>query len=96
MNHDNDFDGMDEGGFGGGDPLGLKRRRSKRLPPFMQDVNFSFDYKDPQKLRLFITERGKIVPRRVSGLSARQQRDLALSVKRAQNIALLPYTKGDV
>lgn len=52
-----------------------------------------FDYKDPQQLRYFITDRGKIVPRRVSGLSARQQRDLALAVKRARNIALLPYTK---
>lgn len=92
MNHDNGFDGMDEGGFGGGDPLGLKRRRSKRLPPFMQDVNFSFDYKDPQKLRLFITERGKIVPRRITGLSAKQQRELAVAIKRARNIALLPYT----
>ena len=56
----------------------------------MSDID---DYKDPQQLRYFITDRGKIVPRRVSGLSARQQRDLALAVKRARNIALLPYTK---
>jgi small subunit ribosomal protein S18 len=51
-----------------------------------------FDYKDPQQLKYFITERGKIVPRRISGLSAKQQRQLTLAVKRARNIALLPYT----
>ncbi|NOU27521.1 MAG: 30S ribosomal protein S18 [Polyangiaceae bacterium] len=54
--------------------------------------DFRFDYKDPQLLRYFISERGRIVPRRVSGLSARQQRDLCLAVKRARNIALLPFT----
>ncbi|MGB5811201.1 MAG: 30S ribosomal protein S18, partial [Polyangiales bacterium] len=48
--------------------------------------------KDPQQLRHFITDRGKIVPRRISGLSAKQQRDLTRAIKRARNIALLPYT----
>jgi small subunit ribosomal protein S18 len=56
--------------------------------------DFEFDYKDPQTLSYFISDRGKIVPRRVSGLSARQQRSLALAIKRARGIALLPYTKG--
>lgn len=68
-------------------------RRGKKLA---QRLNLTrdheFDYKDPQTLKYFITERGKIVPRRVSGLSARQQRSLALAVKRARNIALLPFT----
>ncbi|MBX3259750.1 MAG: 30S ribosomal protein S18 [Labilithrix sp.] len=54
--------------------------------------SYRFDYKDVQTLRHFITERGKLVPRRISGLSARQQRDLATAVKRARNIALLPFT----
>lgn len=76
------------------DPLGLRRKRGgrKRAPAFTQELGFKFDYKDPQQLRYFITERGKIVPRRISGLSAKQQRQLTLAIKRARNIALLPYT----
>ena len=73
---------------------GGKRRRGgkkKSLGP-AADPNYRFDYKDPQQLKYFITDRGKIVPRRVSGLTARQQRDLTLAIKRARNIALLPYT----
>lgn len=54
-----------------------------------------FDYKDVSLLRQFLTDRGKICPRRITGLNARQQRDLARAIHRARNIALLPYTKGD-
>ena len=53
------------------------------------------DYKDPQGLRYFVTERGKIVPRRISGLCAKHQRSVQLAVKRARNIALLPFTSND-
>ncbi len=76
------------------DPLGIRRRRNgrKRAPTFTKEPGFHFDYKDPQQLRYFITDRGKIVPRRISGLSAKQQRELTVAVKRARNIALLPYT----
>ena len=76
------------------DPLGLRRKRGgrKRPPSFTTEPDFAFDYKDPQQLKYFITERGKIVPRRISGLSAKQQRALTLAIKRARNIALLPYT----
>ena len=76
------------------DPLGIRRRRGgrKRPPGFTLDEDFEFDYKDPQQLKYFITERGKIVPRRITGLTARQQRALTLAVKRARNVALLPYT----
>lgn len=75
------------------DPLGIRRRAGrKRAPTFVNDPDFVFDYKDPQTLRHFITERGKIVPRRISGLSARQQRALTRAIKRARMIALLPYT----
>ena len=49
------------------------------------------DYKDVDLLRRFITERGKILPRRVTGLTAKQQRQLTKSIKRARTIALLPY-----
>jgi small subunit ribosomal protein S18 len=76
------------------DPLGLRRKRGgkKRPPAFTTEPDFEFDYKDPQQLKYFITERGKIVPRRISGLTARQQRALTLAIKRARNISLLPYT----
>ena len=50
------------------------------------------DYKDPQALKYFITDRGKIVPRRISGNCARHQRKVQLAVNRARNIALLPFT----
>ncbi len=81
-------------GQGDSDPLGIRRRRGgkKRAPSFVVEPGFTFDYKDPQQLKYFITERGKIVPRRVSGLTAKQQRQLTTAVKRARNIALLPYT----
>lgn len=76
------------------DPLGIRRRRGgkKRAPSFTLEPGFTFDYKDPQQLKYFITERGKIVPRRISGLDARQQRELTVAVKRARMIALLPFT----
>ncbi len=53
----------------------------------------SVDYKDVDTLRKFINERGKIVSRRVSGLSAKQQRMVTRAVKRARNMALLPFTR---
>jgi small subunit ribosomal protein S18 len=80
-------------GRGGDDPLGLRRRAGrKRAPAFTADPDFEFDYKDPQTLRHFITERGKIVPRRISGLSAKQQRELTKAIKLARKISLLPFT----
>jgi small subunit ribosomal protein S18 len=76
------------------DPLGLRRRRGgrKRPPSFTTEPDFIFDYKDAQRLKYFLTDRGKIVPRRISGLTARQQRALTLAIKRARQIALLPFT----
>ncbi|MCR5757862.1 MAG: 30S ribosomal protein S18, partial [Selenomonas sp.] len=50
------------------------------------------DYKDVAKLRRFITERGKILPRRISGNCAKHQRQVTVAIKRARNIALLPFT----
>jgi small subunit ribosomal protein S18 len=96
---DDDVGGGDKGavvreGRSESDPLGIRRRRGgrKRPPSFTLEPDFIFDYKDPQQLRFFLTDRGKIVPRRISGLTARQQRALTLAVKRARNIALLPFT----
>ena len=91
--------GRDDGGStpppgrgGSDDPLGLRRRTGrKRAPSFTADPDFSFDYKDPQTLRHFITERGKVVPRRISGNCAKHQRKVALAIKRARMIALMPF-----
>ncbi len=52
------------------------------------------DYKDEKLLSRFLTERGKILPRRLSGVTARHQRQLAVAIKRARYLAILPYIKG--
>ena len=52
----------------------------------------AIDYKDPQALKYFISERGKVVPRRISGNCALHQRKINQAIKRARNIALLPFT----
>lgn len=67
------------------------RRRRRKSCPFCADQTVVIDYKDPKLLRRFITERGKIVPRRVSGVCARHQRSLALAIKRSRHIAFLPF-----
>ena len=61
----------------------------KRLSPIKPTD--PIDYKDVELLRKFITERGKILPRRITGLTAQQQRTLTVAVKRARSIALLPF-----
>jgi len=68
------------------------RRGRKRVCSFCVDKVESIDYKDIGKLKKHITERGKILPRRISGNCAKHQRGLTLAIKRARNIALLPYT----
>ena len=67
-----------------------RRRRTSRLTAERIDY---IDYKDVKLLQTFIAENGKILPRRLSGLSAYQQRKVTEAIKRARNIALLPYTK---
>ena len=49
------------------------------------------DYKDPSRLKRFLTERGKGLPRRITGLSAKQQRSVSLAIQRARHLSLLPY-----
>ena len=58
---------------------------------FCVDKLTHIDYKDTARLRKFITERGKIMPRRMSGVCAEHQRELAIAIKRARIVALLPY-----
>ena len=73
----------------------LRRGTRRRGCGFCGDENVAIDYKDPQALRYFVTERGKIVPRRVSGNCAKHQREITLAIKRARNIALLPFTSNE-
>ncbi len=69
---------------------GPKRPRRK-VCAFCVDKATHIDYKDISKLRRFLSERGKIVPRRVTGTCARHQRALTTAIKRARHVALLPY-----
>ena len=66
-------------------------RKRKKICIFCADKVDYIDYKDTAKLRKFISERGKILPRRISGACAKHQRDINTAVKRARQVALLPY-----
>ncbi len=66
---------------------GFVRRKVCR---FCADSTIEIDYKDPKALRLFVTETGKMIPRRISGNCARHQRPLSTAIKRARHLALLP------
>ena len=68
--------------------------RRKKVYIFCQDKVNEIDYKDVAKLRKFISERAKILPRRVSGTCALHQRQLTVAVKRARQMALLPYVSN--
>ena len=65
--------------------------RRKKVCIFCQDKVEAIDYKDVAKLRKFISERAKILPRRITGTCAKHQRQLTIAVKRARQIAILPY-----
>ncbi|NLL73872.1 MAG: 30S ribosomal protein S18 [Clostridiales bacterium] len=68
-------------------------RRRKKVCAFCADKNFAgIDYKDVNKLKRYVSERGKILPRRITGNCAKHQRALTVSVKRSRHIALMPYT----
>lgn len=67
-------------------------RRRKKVCVFCGDKNNVIDYKDVNKLKRYISERGKILPRRITGNCAKHQRALTVAVKRARHLALLPYT----
>ena len=72
-----------------------RKRRTftrRKICRFCVDADLKIDYKDGKTLRYFVTERGKIVPRRISGNCAKHQRELTTAIKRARQIALLPYT----
>lgn len=67
---------------------GFSRKKVSRLTT---DKSLVVDYKDAKLLRSFLSETGKILPRRITGNSAKQQREVALAIKRARHLALLPY-----
>ena len=69
-----------------------KRKGKKKICSFCVDKVDQIDYKQGERLRRFITERGKILPRRISGNCAKHQRQLTIAIKRARQMALLPYT----
>ena len=81
-----------EGGRGGRED-GARRPffRRKKTCPFSGDNAPKIDYKDVKLLQRFISERGKIVPSRITAVSAKKQRELATAIKRARFLALLPY-----
>lgn len=68
------------------------RRAKKKICGFCVDKVTDIDYKDVSKLKKYVSERGKILPRRISGNCAKHQRQMTVAVKRARHIALLPYT----
>lgn len=69
-----------------------KKNKKKKVCSFCVDKIDNVDYKDVARLKKFITERAKILPRRITGNCARHQRQLTVAIKRARNMALLPFT----
>lgn len=72
-------------------PMNRDRRPRRKVCAFCADKISMIDYKDIPRLRRYLSERGKIVPRRVTGTCARHQRQLTVAIKRARILALLPY-----
>ena len=72
----------------------MRRRpmhRRRKVCVFCSDKNQVIDYKDANLLRKYISERGKILPRRITGSCAKHQRELTVAIKRARHVALIPY-----
>jgi small subunit ribosomal protein S18 len=83
------------GGTGGAPRGGMRRGGPRRRPKFCYycvEKQEKVDYKDAEKLRKYVSERGKIIPRRVTGNCAKHQRLLTEAIKRARYMALLPYS----
>ena len=79
-----------------GGPRKKRPFQRRKVCRFCADKDAAIDYKDPRTLRYFISERGKIIPRRISGNCAKHQRDITEAIKRARNIALIPIAAGHV
>ena len=90
------FEGREGEGKGGKDKKGGKDARKRgfarrKVCRFCADKNVPIDYKDAQTLKYFITDRGKIIPRRISGNCSKHQRKVGVAIKRARMIALMPF-----
>lgn len=68
------------------------RKPKKKVCVYCADDTLEIDFKQVEKLRKYVSEKGKILPRRVTGLCAKHQRELTIAIKRARHIALLPFT----
>ena len=89
--NDDFYEGDDrDGGKGGKEGRGGKRRR--KACRFCAEDAEPIDYKNPQMLRYFITDRGKMIPRRITGNCAKHQRKMAMAIKHSRTIALMPFT----
>jgi len=94
---DRDRDGGGRGGGGGGgggmddEKRGGRGFGRKKVCRFCAEKNAKVDFKDQPTLKYFVTERGKIIPRRISGNCAKHQREIATAIKRARGLAMLPY-----
>ena len=75
-------------------PLDLGVRRKRKMDPFVGDKNLKIDYKDAKLLSRFVSERGRVLPRRMTGLTAHNQRQVTRAIKRAQFLALMPYVRA--
>lgn len=69
----------------------FRAKRKKKICNFCADKSEFIDYKDVVKLRKYVSERSKILPRRITGTCAKHQRELTLAIKRARHVALLPF-----
>lgn len=99
MQNASDRGGSRAGGRGGGGDGGDEEKRGgrggfgrKKVCRFCSEKNSKVDFKDQATLKYFVTERGKIIPRRISGNCAKHQRQMATAIKRARALALIPYT----
>jgi small subunit ribosomal protein S18 len=68
-------------------------RRRKKVCAFCADQNAVIDYKDVNRLKRHVSERGKILPRRITGTCAKHQRAITVAIKRARHVALMPYVQ---
>ena len=76
-----------------GDRASFRNKRRKKVCAFCADKEHDvIDYKDVNKLKRYVSERGKILPRRITGNCAKHQRALTVAVKRARHVAIMPYT----
>ena len=93
MSEDQDRGGREGGRSGGGGGGGARRPffRRRKSCPFSGPHAPKIDYKDVRLLSRFLSERGKIVPSRITAVSAKKQRELAVAIKRARFLGLLPY-----